>query len=82
MESLKFNVITQTLPLEFCEDFVKKSCWDFFVCSRIPKEKMRVKLLGSQDPIEDDDSSGEEQLAIMESSLKALMKSNKKKEDQ
>ncbi len=75
-ESFKFNCIVKTLPLEFCEDFVKKSCWDLFICSK-SNLNSSMKFLGDQEPIEMSDSSGEETLSILESSLKNLMKSNK-----
>ena len=75
-ESFKFNCIVKTLPLEFCEDFVKKSCWDLFICSKSTLNSSS-NYLGDQEPIEASDSSGSEQLSILESSLKNLMKGNK-----
>jgi len=36
MEKLGFQCVVRTLPVEFCEDFVKKSCWDFFKCTKNP----------------------------------------------
>jgi hypothetical protein len=33
LEKLGFECSVRTLPEEFCEDFVKKSCWDLFICT-------------------------------------------------
>jgi len=47
MESYSFVCDVFTVPEEFCEDFVKKSCWNFFLCKRNATTN-QIHLLGNQ----------------------------------
>lgn len=57
---MTFTYVSQTVDEKYCDDFVKKSCWDLITCSR-NKENTRIQLAH--------DSNSEEEYPDLENSF-------------